>query len=432
MTASPDVTDGLLGFVDASPSPFHACLEVARRLEERGFRRLAEAEAWPGEAGGRYVVRGGSIVAWHVPRDWRPPAGFRVLGAHTDSPNLRIKPRPDAVRAGCRQLGVEVYGGVLLNSWLDRDLGLSGRVFLRGPRGPVERLFLVARPILRVPQLAIHLHREVTSEGLKLNKQTHMAPIWSLDDGNERGFRDLLARELQVDADDVLSWDAMCHDVQPARRIGAEGELVSAPRLDNLCSCWVGLSGLLASLEADPGPSGPAVRVLCLFDHEEVGSGSSRGASSPLLSGALERILLAHGGGREDYHRALAASFCVSADMAHATHPNWSERHEPEHELRMNAGPVIKLNANQSYASEAETEALFQAACERADVPFQKWVNRTDLACGSTIGPITAARLGLRTVDVGIAQLAMHSARELCGARDPELMTRALAAAFAS
>ncbi len=431
--ARTDVADELLAFVDASPSPFHACAEVARRLELHGFRRLAEREHWRAEPGGCYVLRAGSLVAWHAPAGWKPEAGFRILGAHTDSPNLRVKPRPDAVRAGCRQLGVEVYGGVLLNSWLDRDLGLSGRVHLRAPGGPETRLFLVARPVLRVPQLAIHLNREITTEGLKLNKQTHMAPLWSLDDGNERGFRDLLAAELDVAADDILSWDAMCHDVQPSRRLGAADEFLSAPRLDNLCSCFVGLTALCATFAAGPRGAGtPAASVLCLFDHEEVGSASSRGAGSPLLRDLLERVILVHGGGREDYHRAVASSFCVSADMAHATHPNWMDRHEPDHPLLMNAGPVIKLNANQSYASEGETEAFFQAACERADVPVQKWVNRTDLACGTTIGPLTAARLGIRTVDVGIAQLAMHSAREMCGAHDPALMVRALEAVFAS
>jgi aspartyl aminopeptidase len=429
-TATPHESDGLLEYIDASPSPYHACSEVARHLAEAGFRALEEIDAWELAPGGHYVVRGGSVVAWHLPADWSPDDGFRILGAHTDSPNLRIKPRPDVSRGGFRQLGVEVYGGVLLGSWLDRDLGLSGRVFVRGADGaPEGRLLRVDRPVLRVPQLAIHLNRDVNTEGLKLNPQQHMTPVWGVAGSDVRDFRELVATELDVEADEVLSWELMCHDVQPSRRIGWHTELISAPRLDNLCSCWVGLRGLLESL-GNGGPS--AAPVLSLFDHEEVGSGSRGGAGGPVLRDLLERVVLARGGGREDYHRALAASVCVSADMAHATHPNYIEKHEPEHHLRMNAGPVIKINSNLRYASEGETEALFQLACERADVPYQKWVNRADLACGSTIGPLTAAKLGIRTVDVGLAQLAMHSAREMCGAEDPGLMVRALAAFFAS
>ena len=424
------VARALAEYVDASPSPFHAVAEAAARLETAGVRALSELDAWELGPGRYFVRRAGSLVAWALPEGAPPTAGFRIVGAHTDSPNLRVKPRPDAGRAGCRQLGVEVYGSALLATWTDRDLGLSGRAFVRAEAGPGavprERLFHVARPLLRVPQLAIHLNREVNDEGLKLNAQQHLAPIWALGDADEGGFRRFLAGELEVDVDDLLSWDAMCHDVQPATLLGVDEELLSAPRLDNLCSCFVALVALTARLGDANEPAN--VPVVALFDHEEVGSGSSRGALSPLLRDLLERTVLARGGTREDYHRAIASSVCVSADMAHATHPNYAERHEPEHPLRMNGGPVIKINTNLRYASEGETEALFQSACERADVPFQKWVNRTDLACGSTIGPLTAANLGVRTVDVGTAQLAMHSAREICGALDPALFVRALVA----
>jgi aspartyl aminopeptidase len=414
----------LCAFVDSSPSPYHACEEAARRLEGAGYRRLTEADPWSLTPGGYYVQRGGSLVAWHLGADADPGLGFRVVGAHTDSPNLRVKPRPDTGSAGYRQLGVEVYGGALLNSWLDRDLGLSGRVHLRGKDGPVEQLFRVDRPVLRVPQLAIHLDRDIRSKGLLLNAQQHMAPIWGLDASSEGGFRDLLAAELGTEAGEIVSWDAMCHDVQPSSLLGASEEFVSAPRLDNLCSSFTGLEAMLEVSTGDRAH----VPVLVLFDHEEVGSASSRGADSPLLGDLLERTVLAREGSREDYHRAIADSICVSADMAHATHPNYVDRHEPDHFLAMNRGPVIKLNANLRYATESSTEAVFQLACEEADVPYQKWVNRTDLACGSTIGPLTAARLGMATVDVGCAQLAMHSARETCGSADPGHMTRAMAA----
>jgi aspartyl aminopeptidase len=422
--AGSETARALCRFIDASPSPFHACAEVARALERASFHRLGELDAWNQTSGRFYVVRGGSLVAWALPEGLPAWSPFRIVGAHTDSPNLRVKPRPDTGRAGCAQLGVEVYGNALLNSWLDRDLGLSGRVFVRGERGPEARLFQIGRPVLRVPQLAIHLNREIASEGLHLNAQLHLAPLLGLEDG--RGFRELVGEELGVEPDAILSWDAMCHDVNPATLLGAAEEFVSAPRLDNLCSCFCALRALLARLERPAPPR--RIPAIALFDHEEVGSTSSRGAQSPLLRDLLERTVLMRGGTREDYHRAVADSVCVSADMAHATHPNYPEKHEPEHWIRMNGGPVIKVNTNQRYASEGETEAAFQTACEQADVPVQRYVHRTDLVCGTTIGPLTAAGLGLRTVDVGNPQLAMHSSRELCGSRDPELLVRALTA----
>ncbi len=418
------VAHDLCAFIDASPSPYHACAEAAARLEAAGFSALDELDAWDQSAGRWYVTRGGSLMAWVQLEGATPETGFRILGAHTDSPNLRVKPRPDGGAAGWRQLGVEVYGGVLLNSWLDRDLGLSGRVWLRGEEGPVPRLFLIQRPVLRVPQLAIHLHREINTDGLQLNKQRHMAPVWGLGDGSEASFQEMLAAEVGVAPDDVLSWEAMVHDTNPSAVTGWKEEFVSAPRLDNLCSCHGSLSALLARLEDDRELE--YVPVVCLFDHEEVGSQSRAGADGPILRDLLERSVLSRGGGREDFHRALAGSICLSSDMAHATHPNYAEKHDPDHTLFFNRGPVIKLNANQRYATEGESEAVFQMACERAEVPYQKWVMRSDLACGSTIGPVTAGTLGIPTVDVGNPQLGMHSAREMCGSWDPGFMVGAM------
>lgn len=414
----------LAKYIDASPSPYHACLTAAAQLDAAGFRALTELEAWDQTPGRYYVLRGGSIAAWVVPQSATSTTGFRIIGAHTDSPNLRIKPHPDANAVGMRRLGVEVYGGALLNSWLDRDLGLSGRVCVRGKDGaPEERLFLMDRAVLRVPQLAIHLHREIRTDGLKLNAQKHMSPIWGVEDSSERGFRQLLAEELDVAPSDILAWDAMCHDTTPSRLLGDGEPFLSAPRLDNLCSTHCGLSAMLARLAAgDPDK----IAVLCLFDHEEIGSQSRAGANGPFLRDLLERACLTRGGTNEDFKRALADSICVSADMAHATHPNYIDKHDKDHRLAMNAGPVIKLNTNMRYATEASTEAHFQLVCERAEVPFQKWANRSDLACGSTIGPMTASNLGIRTVDIGNAQLAMHSAREMCGSLDPGYLVRAL------
>ena len=426
-TAAPDrtVADELCRFIDDSPSPYHAVATAAALLEAAGFEEAPLDRALPTGAGGRYVRRGGSLIAW------RQPAGavrsFRIVGAHTDSPNLRIKPRPDHVTAGVRQLGVEVYGGALLNSWLDRDLGLSGRVSVSTPDGPELRLVRIDEPLLRVPQLAIHLDREISTDGLKLNPQTHLAPMWDLDGdrGSGAGFLGLLAERLDVGAGDILAWDVMAHDLTPSRRTGVDGVFVSAPRLDNLCSSFAGLHGLL-----DAPEDTPSVPVVCLYDHEEVGSTSATGADGALLASVLERIALAAGTDRAGLHAALAGSLCVSADMAHATHPNYADRHEPEHHVALNGGPVVKVNANQRYASDAESVGILLQACADAGIPTQRFVTRTDLPCGSTIGPVTAARLGIPTVDVGVAQLAMHSARELCGADDPSWYVATMAAAL--
>jgi len=431
-----DTARALCAFIDASPTPFHACAEVAARLSRAGFRRLRETESWGDPARARaapsngkcFVVRGASLVAWAEPEGAEPGRALRLVGAHTDSPNLRIKPRSDTARAGLCQLGVEVYGGVLLNSWLDRDLALAGRAWIRGPSAPEERLFALERPLLRVPQLAIHLNREITTDGLLLNAQVHMNPLVAVDTGSVPRFRELLGAALGVEPAHVLAWDAMCLDAQGARLVGLDEQFISAARLDNLCSCFAGMSALLERV-ADPAPL-EHVLVLALFDHEEVGSTSSRGAQSAFVRDVLERAILARGGGREDYHRAVAGAFCVSADMSHATHPNYPEKHEPDHPVRMNSGPAIKLNVSQRYASEGETEAVFLDACERGGVPCQRYVHRNDMPCGTTIGPLTAANLGLRTVDVGNPQLAMHSARELCGAHDPWFLVQALKAFY--
>lgn len=419
----------MLTFIDASPSPFHACASTAIRLEAAGFRAVDEAGPWPPGPGAYYLRRGGSLVAWAVGAHHDATCGFRIVGAHTDSPNLRVKPHPDAGRVGYRQLAVEVYGGALLNSWLDRDLGLSGRVVVRGAAGPEERLLLVQRPLLRVPQLAIHLDREISANGLQLNAQQHLSPVWGLGDATPGGFARFVAGELGVAPEAVVAWDLMAHDLTPGTLLGDGEELLSAPRLDNLCSSWAGTEALLAA--GAEGTEAPQIPLLVLFDHEEVGSSSAQGADSPLLPACVERIVLGLGGGRDELLRALAASVCCSADNAHATHPNYPDRHEPNHLIALNGGPVVKVNSNQRYATDAVGAATFVEACEQAGVPHQRYAHRSDLPCGSTIGPITAARLGIRTFDVGAPQLAMHSARELGGSADPAHYAAALAAFLA-
>ena len=415
----------LLAFISAAPSPSHAVVEAARRLDAAGFVRLDERGDWAGQVGPRYLVRGGSLVAWVTDAEQHPTTPFGVVGAHTDSPNLRVKPHPDTGRVGWRQLGVEVYGGVLLNSWLDRDLGVSGRVVVRdaaSEAGITTRLVHVDRPLLRVPQLAIHLDRDVNAGGLKLNPQAHLAPVWGTGALDEGGFVRFLAEEAGVAPGDILSWDTMLHDLTPPTALGLDRSLLAAPRIDNLLSCHSAIEAITGVVSAPP----PVVPVVCLFDHEEVGSQSATGADSSILPTVLERITAILGGRRDEWHRALAGSWCVSADGAHATHPNYAERHEPDHLVAVNGGPVLKVNANVRYATDAPGAARVVVAAERADVPLQRFVTRTDMPCGSTIGPVTAARLGIPTVDLGVAQLSMHSARELCGASDPALLARLL------
>jgi aspartyl aminopeptidase len=417
----------LIEFIDAAPSPYHAVAEVSSRLQTQGFMLLDEADAWPTESGRYLVVRGGSLIAWDNKRDSHPLSGFRIIGAHTDSPNLRVKPRPDTGGSGYRQLGVEVYGGALLNSWLDRDLGVSGRVSVREGDRPSTQLFRVDRPLLRIPQLAIHLDRSVNEQGVKLNPQQHLMPLWSIGPPDEGEFRRFLAKELGLTEDAVLSWDAMLHDLAGGAVLGLDDEFVSAPRIDNLASCHAATRALIDQIDIDDwAGEAPGIPVVCLFDHEEIGSQSTSGADGTFLVTVLERIADAAELDRSGFHRAMAASMCLSADGAHATHPNYPERHDPAHPILLNGGPVLKANASVRYATDAETAARFELACDAADVPLQRFVSRSDMPCGSTIGPVTAARLGVPTVDVGIPQLSMHSARELCGTRDPAWFVDAL------
>lgn len=430
----------LLGFLDRSPTPYHAVAECVRRLSVAGFRALREEEVWSLEPDARrYVVRAdGSLLAFQVGRESPAEAGFRIVGAHTDSPNLRLKPRPDLVGAGYRQLGVEPYGSPLLHSWLDRDLSLAGRVSAR-QRGagagtaPVRTLLVdFRRPLLRIPNLAIHLQRELRSEGLKLNAQQHVVPLLGLEEGPP--FAELLASELRaagetgVEPGDVLGFDLMLYDPQPASVSGARGEFVASARLDNLASCHAAVTALAETAEASLGA---ATRMIVLYDHEEVGSRSAQGAAGTLLSDGLERCVAGwKDGARQGLARAAARSLMISADMAHAVHPNYADRHEPGHRPLIGQGPVIKVNADQHYASDAETVALFASLCDEVGVCPQHFVSRSDLGCGSTIGPISAARVGIRTVDVGNPMLAMHSCREVAGSADVAPMVDVLAAHF--
>jgi aspartyl aminopeptidase len=409
---------GLCEFIDASPSPFHVCVTVAQRLSAAGFTELSERDEWPGE-GRFFTVRAGSLVAWRS----EPADGpFRIVGAHTDSPNLRVKQHPDRFVSGWQVVALQPYGGAWLNSWLDRDLGISGRLSVRVGDTIDHRLVRIDEPILRVPQLAIHLADDRKS--VSLDPQRHVNAVWGVGSGT-RSFLAFVAEHAGVEAADVLGADLMTHDLTPSTLAGVDRTLLSAPRLDNQATCYAGLEAFVAASESG---SGRYLPVLALFDHEEVGSQSDHGAQSELLLTVLERITLAAGGTREDFLRRLPGSMVASGDMAHATHPNYPERHEPGHLIEVNAGPVLKVQPNLRYATDGRTAAAFALACAQAGVPLQRYEHRADLPCGSTIGPMTSARTGIPTVDVGAAQLAMHSAREVMGADDVAAYSAALGA----
>jgi aspartyl aminopeptidase len=413
-------TVDLMGYLDASPSPFHAIGEAKQRLDAAGFSALSEDESWSLDVtdGACYVERDGALIAW-VGSAEAHVSGWRIIGAHTDSPNLRLKPNADTDAHGYRQLAVEIYGGALNNSWLDRDLGVSGRLLMSTGESLLVR---IDRAIARVAQLAIHLDREVNDKGLVLDKQLHLLPISGLGTSSSGDFVSVVARACSVSGD-VAAADLMLHDLTPAALLGTEQEFLASARIDNLFSCWAAITALTTS-DTD------SACIAALFDHEEVGSASTTGAAGPLLERVMTRLASLRNQTADDQAVMFARSICLSVDMAHAVHPNYADRHEPGHRPLPNGGPVLKVNSNQRYATSAKTAAMFRAACDRIDVPLQVFTSKNSMPCGSTIGPVTATRLGIDTVDIGCAMLSMHSARELCGATDPALMLSALISAL--
>jgi aspartyl aminopeptidase len=404
-----DLAQDLVGFVAAAPTPYHAVAEAARRLAAAGFVEQPEAGAWTDDTGGRYLIRDGTILAWHRPAASPVGTPMRIFAAHTDSPTLKVKPRPDVGAAGWRQVAVEVYGGALWNSWLDRDLGLAGRLALfDGTTVLVD----VHRPLLRVPQLAIHLDRAVNSEGLRLDPQQHLLPVWGLGAPHDGDLIEFLAAAADVDPREVAAHDLVVHDVTPPARLGARQELLAAPRLDNLASVHAGIEALLAAAHREDAG---VIPVFVGFDHEEIGSSTATGAAGPLLETVLTRLA----GGFDARAAAFATSRCLSVDVTHAAHPNYLGQHDPGHRSVPNGGPTLKVNANQRYATDAPGAAAWLRACREVGVPTQAFVAKNTVPCGSTVGPILSTRLGIRTVDVGIPVLSMHSARELCGVHDP-------------
>ena len=431
-----DFADDLLSFIDQSPTPYHAVETVRSRLVAAGFKPLDERDAWKLSAGDKvFVTRGEtSLLAFILGEKSPVESGFRMVGAHTDSPNLRLKPKAQTHKQGHSQLAVEPYGGVLWHTWLDRELSIAGRVFFGSAGRPESALIRIHEPLARIPSLAIHLNRGVNSDGLVLNAQQHLPPLVALDSIKPFDVRERISAEVSlstkrsITANEILSFDLALYDIAPSTRGGANREFIFAPRLDNLASCHAGLTALLRAPAAVA-----ATRGIALYDHEEVGSRSAQGADSPFLKAILERIVESYGAtSREAFARAMAQSFFVSADMAHALHPNYADKQEPGHVPYLGQGPVIKSNVNQSYATDGESWAWFEIFCRAAKVTPQYFVTRSDLGCGSTIGPITAAQLGMRTVDVGNPMLSMHSIREMAAASDVGAMIAVQEALFSA
>ncbi|MBP6875297.1 MAG: M18 family aminopeptidase [Candidatus Eisenbacteria bacterium] len=443
----------LIRFLDGSPSAYHAVANLRAMFEKAGFAALGEDRPFRLEPGGKYLVdRHGSALVAFI-RGTKPPsnAGFRMVAAHTDSPGLKLKPRPEIVSQGLVHLGVEVYGGPILATWADRDLGLCGRAILSPDGERLEtRLFATRRPVIGLPNVAVHMNRTVNDEGLKLNPQTQLTPVLGQveqakdADGArtqaseaEAAFRVhapglpsrdtvrmLIGELIDVPASSIVDFDAYLYDTQPACFTGWNEEFILSGRLDDLAMCHAGALALIG----DADETCEATRVAVFYDSEEIGSQTPAGARSNLLPHLLERIALASGNTREGYFGALAASQLVSADNAHAVHPGFADKSEPRHAPRLNEGPVIKAHASRAYATDAYAAAFFELACRRAGVPFQRFVNRSDAKSGSTIGSMTAAQLGVPTADVGNAQYAMHSIREMGGALDAWYMTAAMRA----
>jgi len=418
----------LAAFVRASPSSFHAVAEAARRLTAAGFVELVENEEWPLAPGKYFAVRDGAIVAWITPEGAATTTPFRIVGAHTDSPGFKLKPKPTTGLHGWLQAGVEVYGAPLFTSWLDRELEFAGRLVFDDGTSALVR----TGAFLRFPQLAVHLDRGVNSDGLTLNPQQHLNPVIGVGDVADTDVIAHLAALAGRAGSDVVGYDIVTADTAEPRVFGLDGALFASGRLDNLSSVHAGLLALIeVASAAVPSAAVPSIAVFAAFDHEEVGSETRSGAAGPFLDSVLARIGSASNASTADRARAFADSWCLSADAGHAVHPNYPERHDPVNRPVVNRGPLLKINANQRYATDALGAAEWARSCRQAGVDYQEFVSNNAIACGSTIGPITATRLGIRTFDVGIALLSMHSARELCGADDPAALFSAMCAFLA-
>ena len=410
-----DDAEKLLQLTEEGTSPFHVTASVERQLQKAGFQKIELGENWKLEKGGRYYLphHGSSLLAFTIGKDYRNGDGFRIAAAHTDFPGLRIKPAPEVKKSGYRKLNVEIYGGAILNTWLDRPLSASGRVALRSDDVFHPRMCLVdfKKPFLTIPNLAIHMNREV-NKGVELNRQTDMLPVFGLEDSEE--FLTRLAKQLQVDREDILEYELGLYNTDTGDYLGLAEEFISSPRLDNLTSVQAITTAMIE------GGRERGINVAAYFDHEEIGSRTKQGAGSTLLSAVLERILLSLTENRAEFLETYGDSMLLSVDVAHGIHPNHTDKHDPTNQNVLGKGVCIKEACTQSYATDSEAVAIVQQICESRGISYQKFVNRSDIAGGSTLGSIASSVLPIRTVDIGVPLLAMHSGRELMGTADQE------------
>jgi len=426
MTKEIQLAEELISFIYNSPSAFHVIDNVARELEAAGYKKLELTGQWELEEGGKYYTtkNGSAIFAFDTGIKSLADTGFKMICAHSDSPGFKIKPDPEMVVDGkLLKLNTEVYGGPILMSWLDRPLSIAGRVILRSgdPLNPTHKLVNFRKPLVYIPNLAIHLNRSV-NEGIELNKQNDMLPLVSTveDAAAEKDgwLQKQVAKELQIKEDEILDFDLFLYDFEKGSIVGEKNEFISSPKLDDLAMVHAGLKALLSSTDGSP-------KMLAVFDNEEVGSGTKQGAGSPVLKHILDRIAEKLGMTQEDKQRAMYNSFMISADMAHSIHPNQIEKHDPVLHPVMNSGPVIKIHANQKYTTDGDSGAVFKTLCKMAGVPVQQFVNRSDMVGGSTLGNVLTGQLDIRSVDVGNPMLSMHSVRELGGVKDHTYMYKA-------
>ena len=426
--SDPEIED-LIVFLQESPTPWHAVAWMLDKLESQGFEILQEQNSWEIQPGKAYAVsrQGSSLCAFVTPSD--EPRAVKVIGAHTDSPTFKIKPNAEFVKENMLLLGLEIYGSPLLTSWLNRDLGIAGRVVYKNHKDQLEESLVNLEdfPVI-IPQLAIHLDRQVNENGLVLNKQNHLAALATLlSDHSQINFSEgylktLLQKKLNFQS--LLAHDLFVYPLEGPRLIGGSHEMLSSYRIDNLASVCAALNALIDSQQPDPH----TVKMIVFWDHEEIGSETSQGAGSPFFQQTFERISLALNSSREEYFKMIQKGICLSVDMAHALHPNYPERSEPCHQLLMDGGIVIKSSAQHRYATNAWSAGYLIDVCKQNDIPYQHFISRGDIPAGTTIGPIFASRLGMQTVDIGCPQLSMHSCRELFSCRDHKNMCRLLTA----
>lgn len=416
------LSNELIDFLYNSPTAFHAVENIKKILKKEGFEELKESHRWQVNSGGKYFVdkNGSALVIFTVGEESVNFDGFKIVGAHTDSPGFRIKPNPEMISNSYIKLNTEVYGGPIINTWFDRPLAIAGRVCTKSdnPLKPNYHIVNINEPIAYIPNLAIHMNREI-NKGVELNKQVDTLPILGLiteEFEKDNYLLDIVSKQLSIKTEDILDFDLFLYEFEKGTTFGVENEFISSSRIDDLSMAFVGVKAMINSLNS--GFKG--TNVLALFDNEEVGSTTKQGADSPMLSNILERIIYSMGGNRENFFMNLANSFMISADGAHGIHPNRSEKNDPTNIPYINKGPVIKISANQRYTSDAESIAIFKNICNKANVPYQTFVNRSDMMGGSTIGPISSSQLPIKSVDIGAAMLAMHSIREVMGTKDIE------------